>query len=124
MAYEPSAYISMANLARELSLETLHLRALYRCAQLPTRLIVEGARTPRGLERLAPEDVVRAVDARARLAMKKLQVMEDVAWAWHAYPCDWHNTVCTANRKSLAARRHSNLWTFDADPLQSVTEMT
>ncbi|GJE89563.1 hypothetical protein PsYK624_056660 [Phanerochaete sordida] len=48
--------------------------------------------------------------------------MEDVAWAWHAYPCDWHNVACTTNRKSLAARRHSNLWTFDADPLQPPDE--
>lgn len=123
MQYEPSAFISMANLTREIGLDALHMRALYNCSQLPTHLVVNGVQTTRGAaERLSTDDVIACIEAHSRLSTTKLQMMEDVAWAWHTYPCDWGAGNCSTSRKNLAARRHTNLWKFDADPLKPSEE--
>jgi hypothetical protein len=117
--YEQIDFISMANLTNELGLDTLHARALYRCSQLPTHYLINGMQRTHGVwERISSVDAIACIDARVRLSIAKLELIEDIIHTCGMGQCFSGSSDCTTNRKLLAARRLSKLWKVDSNVLE------
>lgn len=79
--YSPSDLICMANLARKMKLEELHIRILYHCVQLDTKILLDGCPGADGrTEHLNTPDLVSCIDARCTLHSAMAELRQGSTW--------------------------------------------
>ncbi|KAH8099868.1 hypothetical protein BXZ70DRAFT_941597 [Cristinia sonorae] len=115
-----SYFIGMANAAREFNMKGLHLRALYRCAQLETKILVGGCPGADGTyEHLSTVDLTACIDGRHRLHEAVIKLRSD-EWAyWDGFAVEGECTCDDADVHDLRRYLNDMKWdSMDFDPLE------